>query len=116
LEEDRTWTVKDPEIIFYNDLSVAEQAFWINKLRPHPPPSSTTPITNVAYKYIPTTYLLCEKDQAIPFEVQRMMVAGAEASGDVYEGEIEQIVCGSGHSPFLSMPERVVEIVEGLSL
>jgi hypothetical protein len=116
LEEDRAWTVKDPEIIFYNDLSVAEQAFWINKLRPHPPPSSTTPITNVAYKYIPTTYLLCEKDQAIPFEVQRMMVAGAEASGDVYEGEIEQIVCGSGHSPFLSMPERVVEIVEGLSL
>jgi len=44
-----------------------------------------------------------------------MMAAGAEASGDVYGG-VEQIVCGSEHSTFLSMPERVVEIVEGLSL
>jgi hypothetical protein len=44
-----------------------------------------------------------------------MMVAGAEANGDVYRGAIEKIVCESGNSPILSIPERVVEIVEGLS-
>jgi hypothetical protein len=55
------------------------------------------------------TYLFCNEDRALPVDIQRMMVQKTEeATGckfDTYE-------CAASHSPFLSMPEKVLEVAE----
>lgn len=69
-------------------------------------------------------YLVCERDQAISEERQRWMVgrvreerekARMEDEEKKGEGKGERVTveesCGASHSPFLSMPERVVEFV-----
>lgn len=61
-------------------------------------------VTYPAYKHIPSTYLLCEKDNAIPLAAQEGMLAGTDVKFDVER-------CAAGHSPFLSMPEFVAEVV-----
>jgi hypothetical protein len=96
----------DPKTRFYNDLSPSEQEHWTSILKPHPAVAQTTALTNEAYQYVSASYILCENDQALPIFVQEELVKNAGV-------EIETERIGSGHSPFLSMPERVVEIVEG---
>lgn len=98
----------DPQHRFYNDLSPSEQEHWTSLLKPHPAVAQTTALTNEAYQYVPTSYLLCENDQGLPISVQEGFVKNAGV-------EIQTERCTSGHSPFLSMPEKVVEVVEGLT-
>lgn len=97
----------NPQQRFYNDLSPTEQEHWTSLLKPHPAVAQTTALTNEAYRYVSTSYLLCENDQALPIFVQEEFVKNAGV-----ELQIEK--CASGHSPFLSMPESVVEIIERL--
>jgi len=54
---------------------------------------------------IPTHYLLCEDDLAIPAFAQEMMTGMVRDKG----GEIEVERIKSSHSPFLSQPYKVVE-------
>lgn len=65
-----------------------------------------------AYKVVPTTWLLCEKDNAIPLGMQRGMLEVAREEG----GLMEERRCGTGHSPFLSevgyMAGEIVRAVE----
>ena len=95
----------NPDHRFYNDLPKPEQDKWVAELRPQLAKAQLTPISNAAYQHYPVTYLFCENDQALPVEVQRMMV---ESNGPHFDTE----TCTSGHSPFLSMPERVLEVVQ----
>lgn len=98
-----------PQYYFYNDLSDSEAAHWASLLRPQ----SWIAVTNCigkaeAYMEIPVHYLFCTKDQAIPFEGQKTMVAQAEArSGKKFR--TEELDCA--HSPFLSMLKDTVEFV-----
>ncbi|KUJ08693.1 alpha/beta-hydrolase [Mollisia scopiformis] len=112
VEEDGSCNMLEPARRLYNDLPTAEQEHWVSLLRPHPEIASLTPLTNVGYKYVPSTYLFCENDQALPLEVQKSMVASVE--GEVFGGKMGEVSCGAGHSPFLSMPEKVVEVIDGL--
>lgn len=67
-----------------------------------------TKITRAAWRYVPSTYLVGEKDQAAPKEYQEMFakIAGAK---------IEK--CDAGHSPMLSdcgmLVERILCAIEG---
>ena len=57
------------------------------------------------------SYLICEKDQAVPVEMQRkeiMMVK--EESGNVVDVQM----IDSGHCPHISAPEKVVDWVLSL--
>jgi hypothetical protein len=66
-----------------------------------------TEIINTTYKFIPSTYLVCENDQAVPMQVQEMFAAAAGS-------QIER--CASGHSPMLSeldmLVSKIVQAVE----
>ena len=95
----------EPGRRFYNDLSPEEQEKWVRELRPQPAVAQQTPITYVSYQHYPVTYLFCEKDEALPFEVQKMMVG---ANGPHFKTE----TCTAGHSPFLSQPEAVLRTVQ----
>lgn len=59
--------------------------------------------TAASWQTIPTSYLLCEDDLAIPAAAQEGMIKGVEEAGG---GEIEVTRIKSGHSPFLSKPDE----------
>jgi hypothetical protein len=60
--------------MFYNDLPPADQAMWFAKLQSHGLGSVSTLPTGESWKVIPSSYLLCELDQALPEAVQMGMV------------------------------------------
>ena len=99
--------MKDPGHRFYNDLDEKARAHWVSELRPTPTVTQTTPLTYVAYMHHPVSYLFCTNDAALDVEIQKMMVARLEKNGI----EVHTETCSSGHSPFPSMPEQVLELV-----
>jgi hypothetical protein len=44
--------------------------------------------------------------------VQKAVVARVEALEPVFGGGFKKVFLPSGHSPFLNMPDRVIEIIE----
>lgn len=50
-------------------------------------------------------YLLCELDQAVPIAVQEMMAG-------VLGAQCVSFRCAASHSPFLSVPDKVVDAME----
>jgi hypothetical protein len=72
-----------------------------------PKAAQFTAVSHEAFRDVPVTYLLCEQDQALPAEVQKMMIGRIEDVG--VKVDVES--CMGRHSPFLSMPETLVEVV-----
>ena len=91
---------------FYHDT--ADPKHWSAQLLKHPKAAQFTAVSHETFREVPVTYLLCEKDQALPVEVQKMMISRIEEAG-VKVGTVE--TCEGSHSPFLSMPEKVVDVV-----
>ena len=60
--------------------------------------------TYAAWKHIPSTFLVCENDNAIPLAAQEGMLSQDGANFDV-------VRCGADHSPFLSMPDYTADVV-----
>ena len=92
----------------YNDLSPSEQEHWTALLRPHPASTQRTSLNNEAYRHVSTPFLFCRNDQALPVFVQERYVINPGV-------EVQTERCASGHSPLLSMPEKVVDVVERLT-
>lgn len=65
---------------------------------------------NPAWLDVPSTFILCEKDQAVPIVYQEMFVEGARKEGAV----IETVRLGTSHSPFLSRPDELNEVLCGI--
>lgn len=63
--------------------------------------------TYSGWRDVPTWYIGTTEDRALPIVVQRVQVGFARAQG----GVVHHVELQSSHSPFLSMPEKVVEIV-----
>lgn len=93
--------------IFYNDLPESEKQHWFSQLQTHSLATFYAPTTAASWKEIPTSYLLCEDDIAIPAAGQEAMIAGVKEMG----GEIEVTRIKAAHSPFLSRPGETVEWV-----
>jgi len=95
-----------PEHYFYHDLPGSEARHWASLLRPQSWVAVTSGVvTSEAYAEIPAHYLFCSKDQAMPIEAQKAMVAQAETSSGK-RFRTEELECS--HSPFLSVPEETV--------
>ncbi|MEU0040255.1 alpha/beta hydrolase [Streptomyces sp. NPDC006333] len=63
--------------------------------------SVTQPLTQAAWRTVPSTYILCEEDIAIPLPLQEAMAARAERT----------VRLSSGHSPFLSQPAELARVL-----
>ena len=98
-------TVCDTHDIFYNDLPRAQADSLSSKLRPHATKAFDVPLRYAAYQHVPVTYLLCERDNAMPFSVQQDFVSKAG------EGVVKTRVCDAGHSPMLNMPGTVTAVI-----
>jgi pimeloyl-ACP methyl ester carboxylesterase len=90
-----------PADAFYNECGPDDAARAAASLRPTAIACLAVPPENEPWRTIPSTYVLCERDRAIPPAAQRWMSARAE--------RVEAI--DTDHSPFLSTPERFVELL-----
>jgi pimeloyl-ACP methyl ester carboxylesterase len=104
-QEDGRFTIKNGARTLYSDLSDAEAKLWEPRLIPQSYKVQTTPATRAAYEYLPSTYLICENDKAVPLQFQRMFAAMANA-------QVES--CDAGHSPMLSQPGMLVARIAGV--
>lgn len=96
--------MQEPERRFYNDLPKEAQDHWVSELKPHPANAQLSPLTYTAYKKHAVSYLYCTDDEALPFSVQEMMVAGCGL-------DVRTHSCSAGHSPFSSQRQAVLDTV-----
>lgn len=101
--------VKSPRELFYHDLSQEEAGYWVSKLTPQ---SLKSLFEGGEYAYagwqdVPTWYIGTIEDRGLPVVIQRMQVGMARGMGGIVEHRELQ----TSHSPFLSQPDRVVEII-----
>jgi pimeloyl-ACP methyl ester carboxylesterase len=62
------------------------------------------PVRSAAWRHVPSTYLVCARDQGTPAGRQREF-AGRAGGG---------VVVDPGHHPFLSQPAAVRDLILGL--
>ncbi|KAL3488562.1 alpha/beta-hydrolase [Aspergillus germanicus] len=105
VRNDGRFFIKTGAATLYSDLPDAEAKLWESRLIPQSYKVQTTPVTRAAYEYIPSTYLVCENDKAVPPELQRMFAGMANA---------EVGTCDAGHSPMLSQPGTLVGRIAGV--
>ncbi|RDW73674.1 hypothetical protein BP5796_07116 [Coleophoma crateriformis] len=108
INDEEGWIrVPNGEERFYHDLAPAEQAEWTGKLLLHSYATLYAAADYVAWKAIPSRYLVCDDDRAIPKRLQEAMVQKCLEHGAPMLTEH----VWSSHSPFLSQPDVVVGFV-----
>ncbi|KAF5240346.1 hypothetical protein FANTH_9606 [Fusarium anthophilum] len=111
ISEDRlSVEASTPEKIFYNDLSPEQVAAIVPVLKPHSYQVFHTPLTYEGWRHVPTTYIYCSLDAAIPIHIQKLMVEETAKGVDVNTQEIN-----AGHSPFINMPEEVASCIQKIA-
>lgn len=97
------FTMKETASTIYHDLPPEEARYWASKIIDQSYAVQNTSITRTAYEYIPSTYAVTEDDRALPMQYQEMFAAATGA-------EVKKIQ--SGHSPQLSKPEELADLIE----
>jgi pimeloyl-ACP methyl ester carboxylesterase len=98
----------DPELAttaFYHHCSPQTAEWATERLRPMPLTAVTPESPTGALPSIPTTYIVCTDDQIINPNRQRQM---AKLAGNTIEID-------SDHSPFLSVPHELAEVLAGIA-
>ncbi|KAG8531192.1 uncharacterized protein KY384_004550 [Bacidia gigantensis] len=101
---DGRFIIKNAQQNLYNDLLPAEAEYWGSLLIFQSHKVKKTVLTRAAWRYIASTYLICEGDQAVPPQYQEQLANMASA-------HIER--CSAGHSPQLSQVEMLVGSIDG---
>jgi pimeloyl-ACP methyl ester carboxylesterase len=97
----RAWRALNPEVVFYNDCSPADIEWAMNRLQPQSASSFTETLVGANWQDHPSTYIVCERDQALPVVAQEAMSKRAS----------EVVRLDSGHSPFISQPDQLVDLL-----
>jgi pimeloyl-ACP methyl ester carboxylesterase len=95
--------------VWYGDCTDADVEFCASNLRPHPMRSAPNVVQRAAWREVPTTYVLCEHDGSITLDYMKAAAALVD----------NRVSWPTSHSPFLSQPDLVVnllcDIAEGLA-
>ena len=89
------------EEVLYGDCPPEVAADAAARLSPQSVAAIATPQTHAAWQSLPSTYLICDEDRAVPPLVQEAMSARATNVRRVQ----------ASHSPFLSRPDDVADVV-----
>lgn len=89
-----------PEEVFFNDLDPDDAAAFAARLT-HQGLDAGTPLTAAAWRHLPTSYVPCELDLAVPLAAQELM---GSRTGRVHRMQ-------AGHSPFLSRPAELAALI-----
>lgn len=96
---------------FYHDVDPVTAEAAISLLSPEGPlglPKARLTVTSDQYGSVPHTYVVCTQDRALPEALQRRFVAEIDA---VSAKPTRVIDVDSSHSPFLSRPGELADIV-----
>ncbi|KAI6087401.1 hypothetical protein F4821DRAFT_107653 [Hypoxylon rubiginosum] len=94
--------ILDPANTLYNDLPPDEAEYWASRIIDQSYAVQTTQLTRAAYRYIPSTYVVCENDHGPPPQWQEL--CGKNAGSTVLKID-------SGHSPMLSKPDELANMI-----
>lgn len=96
----------DPIAMLYGDAPRDDAEEAVKQLVPQSARSFSDTLTEAGWHAIPSTYVICENDQALHVESQRVL---AERSDDVH-----RLI--ADHSPFLSQPAELAALLEEIAL
>lgn len=99
--EDDTMTPGTPRDIFYADVAAVEAESAIARLKPQSVVVVTETVAAAAWHTIPSTYVVCTQDRAIPPVIQEQMAQRATSVRHL----------NTSHSPFLSRPDDVARLI-----
>lgn len=108
--EDGTVFAKNAAESFYNDIDPATAGRLAMDNVTHNWNAASGTVSGAPWKDLPTTYIHCLRDLAIMLPLQKSMVEDAVNAGGAAEFLTE--VVDSGHCPFLSRPDELVEVVK----
>ncbi len=103
--EGQTLSVAGAQQVFYNTCSPEVAATAAARLRPQGIASFVQPVQSVAWRDVPSTYVICDRDNAIPVPAQEAMAARADTTHRLQ----------TDHSPFLSDPDAVAELIRAVA-
>lgn len=100
--------LENPEEWMYHDVPEDERKRWCDMLKKHESyQCNMSPVEYEAYKEIPTAYIICSEDRAIPAAAQEHYVKSA--------GVTETLTLKTGHMPFLVEPKAVAGFIRQIS-
>jgi pimeloyl-ACP methyl ester carboxylesterase len=91
---------------FYGDVAREDVERTLARLVPQTVKSFNEELTGAAWRTIPSTFLVCEEDRAIPAAMQEAMAAQATTVRRIR----------SSHSPFLSMPAELAQQITAAAM
>jgi pimeloyl-ACP methyl ester carboxylesterase len=90
-----------PVDVFYGDVDAATARQAVAQLGYQSLASMIQEVTEVAWKTIPSTYIICEADNAVPPSLQEMFAQRAE--------KVQRL--NTSHAPFLSQPAALAQLI-----
>ena len=101
----KTMSVDGAQEVFYNTCAPEIADAAAARLRPHTIASFVEPVRSVGWRDVPSTYVICDLDHAIPVPAQEAMAAHA--------GTTHRLP--SDHSPFLTDPDAVADLIRAVA-
>lgn len=98
-------TLPDPaqtQAVFYSDCDAQTVEWARSQIKPQSGAPFVEPVPRPAWRNIPSTYVVCANDMALPAEVQRNVFAPRAT---------ETIELQASHSPFLSQPAALADLL-----
>ncbi|KAI4121543.1 MAG: hypothetical protein LQ338_006312 [Usnochroma carphineum] len=99
---------ESPVQLFYDDVEPARAKELAGMLVPQDARAMSDTVTHPAWKYIPTTYLRTTEDEVLFLDWQDRQIKAVKDAGV----DIAVETFKSSHSPYISIPEDMVDAVE----
>jgi hypothetical protein len=96
--------------VFYNDLSRTTAEYWAAQLLPQSIGVFWSRTTYAAWRYIPSTYVLCGRDQSITLPYGEMILQAAQESQPNMIDAVEYCDV-AGHCVMLSQVQWTVDML-----
>ncbi|MGW5652717.1 alpha/beta hydrolase [Streptomyces humi] len=96
---------EEPATTLYNDVDEDKRDAALARLQPQSALSFAEPVDRAAWRSITSSYVLCDDDRSLPPEYQKPF---AERTGTVHH-------LPSGHTPLLSMPDELADLLAGIA-
>ncbi len=101
---------------FYHDVPEPLFSQYTHLLGKQPAATFATPVVYAGWRSVPSTYVYTTQDRPLPlptqqFMVKRVQVAGQDGGVRPFQGAMGELSLDSGHTPFLSMTEKIGDIL-----
>ena len=103
--------------VLYHDVPEPLFSQYASLLGKQPAATFSSPVVYAGWRDVPSTYIYATQDRQMPLAYQKFMVKRAQEvarqDGSVmpFEGEIGELYLDSGHTPFLSMTQKLGEVL-----